>query len=138
MSKEQIALKLKKYREQCGLSVKDVQQKLALMGFSISDKTIYGYESGHRQPDADTLMAMCVIYGIDDVFSAFGYKDTDEEDIDESYEGNDEVWRLRDELKTRPESRFSLVCPKRLLKKTLKSSQISSNPSRKTASEVEE
>lgn len=113
-------------------------QKLALRGFSNFDKTIYGYESGHRQPDADTLMAMCVIYGIDDVFSAFGYKDTDEEDIDESYERNDEVWRLRDELRTRPEMQVLFSLSKRLLKKTLKSSQISSNPSRKTASEVEE
>ncbi len=119
MSKEQIALKLKKYREQCGLSVKDVQQKLALMGFSISDKTIYGYESGHRQPDADTLMAMCVIYGIDDVFSAFGYKDTDEEDIDESYEGNDEVWRLRDELRTRPEMQVLFSLSKKATKEDI-------------------
>ena len=119
MSKEQIALKLQKYREQCGLSVKDVQQKLALMGFSISDKTIYGYESGHRQPDADTLMAMCVIYGIDDVFSAFGYKDTDEEDIDESYEGNDEVWRLRDELRTRPEMQVLFSLSKKATKEDI-------------------
>lgn len=119
MSKEQIALKLKKYREQCGLSVKDVQQKMALMGFSISDKTIYGYESGHRQPDADTLMAMCVIYGIDDVFSAFGYKDTEEEDIDENCEGNDEVWRLRDELRTRPEMQVLFSLSKKATKEDI-------------------
>ncbi len=119
MSKEQIALKLKKYREQCGLSVKDVQQKLALMGFSISDKTIYGYESGHRQPDADTLMAMCVVYGIDDVFSAFGYKDTDDEDVDENDEGNDEVWRLRDELRTRPEMQVLFSLSKKATKEDI-------------------
>lgn len=120
MSKEQIALKLKKYREQCGLSVKDVQQKLALMGFSISDKTIYGYESGHRQPDADTLMAMCVIYGIDDVFSAFGYKDTDdEEDIEENSEGSDEMWRLRDELRTRPEMQVLFSLSKKATKEDI-------------------
>lgn len=119
MSKEQIALKLKKYREQCGLSVKDVQQKLALMGFSISDKTIYGYESGHRQPDADTLMAMCVVYGIDDVFSAFGYKATDEEDIDEICEGNDEVWKLRDELRTRPEMQVLFSLSKKATKEDI-------------------
>ena len=120
MSNEQIALKLKKYREQCGLSVKDVQQKLALMGFSISDKTIYGYESGHRQPDADTLMAMCVIYGIDDVFSAFGYKDTDdEENIEENSEGSDEMWRLRDELRTRPEMQVLFSLSKKATKEDI-------------------
>ena len=120
MSKEQIALKLKKYREQCGLSVKDVQQKLALMGFSISDKTIYGYESGHRQPDADTLMAMCVIYGIDDVFSAFGYKDTDdEENNEENSEGSDEMWRLRDELRTRPEMQVLFSLSKKATKEDI-------------------
>ncbi len=119
MSKEQIALKLKKYREQCGLSVKDVQQKLALMGFSISDKTIYGYESGHRQPDADTLMAMCVIYGIDDVFSAFGYRDTEAETVEESYEGDDEMWKLRDELRTRPEMQVLFSLSKRATKEDI-------------------
>ena len=119
MSKEQIALKLKKYREQCGLSVKDVQQKLALMGFSISDKTIYGYESGHRQPDADTLMAMCVIYGIDDVFSAFGYRATEAETVEESYEGDDEMWKLRDELRTRPEMQVLFSLSKRATKEDI-------------------
>ena len=119
MSKEQIALKLKKYREQCGLSVKDVQQKLALMGFSISDKTIYGYESGHRQPDADTLMAMCVIYGIDDVFSAFGYRDTEAETVEESYEGDDEMWKLSDELRTRPEMQVLFSLSKRATKEDI-------------------
>ena len=89
------------------------------MGFSISDKTIYGYESGHRQPDADTLMAMCVIYGIDDVFSAFGYRDTEAETVEESYEGDDEMWKLRDELRTRPEMQVLFSLSKRATKEDI-------------------
>ena len=65
-----IAALLKERRKARGLSVKDVQAFLLKQGISVSDKTIYGWESGHRQPDADTFLLLCRYYGID-TFDAF-------------------------------------------------------------------
>lgn len=56
---------LKEKRKELGLSVKTVLDKLRSHGVEISSKTLYGWESGHRQPDADTFLALCQIYGID-------------------------------------------------------------------------
>ena len=64
-------------------------------------------------------MAMCVIYGIDDVFSAFGYRDTEAETVEESYEGDDEMWKLRDELRTRPEMQVLFSLSKRATKEDI-------------------
>lgn len=47
----------------------------------LSPKTLYSYESGHRQPDADTLMALCEIYGIVDILATFGYKKEEPADV---------------------------------------------------------
>lgn len=59
-----IADLLKSSRKALGLSVKEVIDKLATEGIQVSGKTLYGWESGHRQPDADTFIALCVLYGI--------------------------------------------------------------------------
>lgn len=67
---DNIAALLKERRKARGLSVKDVQAFLLEQGISVSDKTIYGWESGHRQPDADTFLLLCRYYGID-TFDAF-------------------------------------------------------------------
>lgn len=56
---------LKEKRKRLGLSVKTVLDELRSYDIEISDKTLYGWESGHRQPDADTFLALCQIYGID-------------------------------------------------------------------------
>lgn len=55
---------LKERRKQLGFSVKYVIQQLQGMGINISDKTLYGWENGHRQPDADTFLRLCKIYDI--------------------------------------------------------------------------
>lgn len=55
---------LKEKRKGLGLSVKTVLDELRSYDIEISDKTLYGWESGHRQPDADTFLALCQIYGI--------------------------------------------------------------------------
>lgn len=60
---------LKAKRKECQLSVKDTVKELSKHGINISDKTLYGWESGHRQPDADAFLILCSIYGIDS-FSA--------------------------------------------------------------------
>jgi transcriptional regulator with XRE-family HTH domain len=64
-SKEEIANVLKKYRHKSGLSTKEVTEKLSLQGINVSPKTLYGWEIGHSQPDANTLLLLCDIYDID-------------------------------------------------------------------------
>ena len=45
---------------------------LKTYGIDISVKTLYGWESGHRQPDADTFLILCYIYGIDSIAEILG------------------------------------------------------------------
>lgn len=44
---------LKSKRKELKLSVKDVIAKLEKRGVTVSDKTLYSWESGHRQPDSE-------------------------------------------------------------------------------------
>jgi transcriptional regulator with XRE-family HTH domain len=81
-SKEEIAKVLKEYRQRTGMSAKKVIEKLSLHDIKVSPKTLYGWESGHSQPDADTLLLLCNIYGIDDIMLAFGYSKTERQPID--------------------------------------------------------
>jgi predicted transcriptional regulator len=69
-TKEEIAKVLKEYRQRTGMSAKKVIEKLSLHGIKVSPKTLYGWESGHSQPNADTLLLLCDIYGVDDIMRA--------------------------------------------------------------------
>ena len=40
----------------------------------VADKTIYGWENGRTQPDADTLLRLCCIYEVNDILEGFYYK----------------------------------------------------------------
>lgn len=62
--KGSIARILRKKRNQAGLSIKDVIEKLKCRGIQISDKTIYGWESGRRQPSSYILIELCDVYGM--------------------------------------------------------------------------
>lgn len=73
MSREMIAEVLKEKRKLLGLSVETVSEGLKRYCIDVSPRSLYSYESGHRQPDADTLMALCEIYKIDDIMKEFGY-----------------------------------------------------------------
>lgn len=75
MKNENIAKVLKHYRKQNHLSVKEVAEKLKERSLIVAEKTIYGWESGQSQPDADTLLLLCDIYNIDDILGEFGYTD---------------------------------------------------------------
>mgnify|MGYP000094885985 FL=1 len=68
-----IAERLKFYRKKNNLSVEQVSALLSEIQ-PVAPKTIYGWESGHTQPDADTLMRLCCIYHIDNILEIFGYK----------------------------------------------------------------
>ena len=60
MSKEQIAGALREYRKKKGLKATTVGQMIGKSG-----KTVSGWEHGVGQPDIDTLMKLCAIYGIE-------------------------------------------------------------------------
>ena len=55
---------IKSKRKELNYSVKDVVSKLSKRGIDVSEKTVYGWESGHRQPDADIFLILCDIYQI--------------------------------------------------------------------------
>lgn len=63
---------LRQKREQSGLSIEEVVHQLDARGFSISAKTLYGYESRVSVPKVNTFIALCDIYGISDVLGTFG------------------------------------------------------------------
>lgn len=50
-----IAKMLKYYRKSNNLSVDDIAAYLDECGISVANKTIYGWESGQTQPDADII-----------------------------------------------------------------------------------
>lgn len=62
--KLKIARILKEYRKNNNLSVDCVVAELNKHNISISSKTVYGYENGYSQPNADMFVALCKIYGI--------------------------------------------------------------------------
>jgi SOS-response transcriptional repressor LexA len=83
--KENISTILKQKRNQAGLSVNDVVEKLEERGIQVSNKTIYGWESGQRQPESSILIELCGIYGI--------------RYINEFTDDNSEPWLSSDEQK---------------------------------------
>lgn len=74
MKNQKIAKVLKEYRKQNQLSVHDVALRLSQRSLPVAEKTVYGWESGQSQPDADTLLVLCDIYQIEDILETFGYK----------------------------------------------------------------
>lgn len=73
MKNPRIAERLKFYRKKNHMTIPEVSELLSAAQ-PVAEKTIYGWESGHTQPDADTLMRLCSIYHIDDVLETFGYR----------------------------------------------------------------
>jgi len=88
---------LKQMRKSSGLKAKDVVSRLAALGFVISDKTLYGYESGISMINADMFVALCKIYKCDNPLEVFRKVDTNDDiqTIAAHHDGED--W-TRDEL----------------------------------------
>lgn len=63
---------LKQLRKTAKLSVKEAVAKLLRYGISISEKTLYGYESGLSMPNADAFVALCKIYDCDNPLDLTG------------------------------------------------------------------
>lgn len=75
-----ISSALKQLRKTSGYSAKDVTSTLSTYGIDISEKTLYGYESGISMPNADIFVVLCMIYKCDNPLDAFGGSGiTDEE-----------------------------------------------------------
>lgn len=77
MKNPNIAKVLKAYRKMNHYSVRDVVMKLENNAVPVAEKTVYGWESGQTQPDADTLLILCSIYKIDNILETFGYTESD-------------------------------------------------------------
>lgn len=74
MNKQHIGKVLREYRKKNKLSVKDVAIKLQEHSVNISPKSIYGWENGETQPNAETLLLLCEIYNIEQILYTFGYR----------------------------------------------------------------
>lgn len=79
MKNPNISKVLKAYRKLNHYTVNDVVLRLGDNNLPVAAKTVYGWESGQTQPDADTLLVLCKIYKIDNILETFGYDDTEEE-----------------------------------------------------------
>ena len=66
MDKKTIGKTLRKLRNQNGMKPEEVG---AIVG--LSGKTISGYESGQRSPDAELFLRLCDIYKVTDVMAEF-------------------------------------------------------------------
>lgn len=66
-----IGEKLKQLRENNNMTRKDVTDKLKQFGIDISDKTLYGYESGRNSTNADMFLALCQVYKCNNVMETF-------------------------------------------------------------------
>ncbi len=62
---------LKRLREENGFTGKEVVEKLKKLGVEISDKTLYGYESGRNSTNADMFLALCQIYKCQNIMEVF-------------------------------------------------------------------
>lgn len=54
------------------MRVEDVRDALEKAGVSVSTQTLYGWENGYRQPDADTFLILSEIYGIKSIAEITG------------------------------------------------------------------
>lgn len=64
---------LKARRKELNMSIKDTVNALTNYNIKISEKTLYSWESGHRQPDSDVFLILCKIYEIQNVLHYFGF-----------------------------------------------------------------
>ena len=79
MKNPNIAKVLKAYRKRNHYTINDIVLRLESNNLPVAAKTVYGWESGQTQPDADTLLVLCKIYKIDNILEAFGYDEPKEE-----------------------------------------------------------
>lgn len=64
---------LRSLRIKNDLSAEEVIERLHKKGININSKTLYGYEQGVSTPRVNTFIALCDIYGVNDIMGEFGY-----------------------------------------------------------------
>lgn len=69
-AKVHIANKLRALREKNGYTQKDIGRITGK-----AHTTVASWESAKSQPDVDTLLSLCMLYGVDDVLLEFDYKE---------------------------------------------------------------
>ncbi|MDE6026176.1 MAG: helix-turn-helix domain-containing protein [Lachnospiraceae bacterium] len=99
MKNPAISKMLKHYRKLNKLSVQEVADYLYQSKIEVATKTIYGWESGRTQPDADIFMYLCYLYKIDDILGTFGYSTPTEN----SQQFSDEEKALIEAYRNHPE-----------------------------------
>ncbi len=87
-----IGNKLRELREKSNLTVKDVINELKKFDITISEKTLYGYESGKNSTNADMFLALCQIYNCKNVIGEFS------DSADEILFTNDE-WNIIEKIR---------------------------------------
>ena len=66
-----IGRRLAEFRRAKKFMQKDIASKLSRYGFTVSSKTIYNWEKGLAQPSIPIFLALCDIFGVDDVLYRF-------------------------------------------------------------------
>lgn len=67
MIREQLAMRLKYFRDKSGMTIYEVGEKIGKSG-----KTVSAWENGRGQPDADMLLTLCDLYNIDSIGDLYG------------------------------------------------------------------
>ena len=81
-----LAERHKRYREDANLTIYEVGDKIGKSG-----KTVSAWECGRGQPDADMLLTLCHLYGINSIAELYGEEvttpdlETDEQTLIKNY-----------------------------------------------------
>lgn len=67
MVRQQLAERLKQFRESNGLTIYEVGEKVGKSG-----KTVSAWERGRGQPDADMLLKLCEVYNVGSISEFYG------------------------------------------------------------------
>ncbi len=67
MIRDVMATRLKRFRENAGMTIYEVGEKIGKSG-----KTVSAWECGRGQPDADMLIRLCHLYGINSISNLYG------------------------------------------------------------------
>lgn len=68
-----LGIVLKELRKKKKFTAKETADRLSSLGYEISEKTISGYETGIRMPNADIFMALCTIYDCKNILEMFSF-----------------------------------------------------------------
>lgn len=108
MIREKLAARLRLFREAAGLTIYEVGEKVGKSG-----KTVSAWENGRGQPDADMLLTLCDIYGIQSISELYGMSPVDSLSPEETKilnlyrsfndEGKEQLVKYADYLDSQPE-----------------------------------